>query len=463
MPGLRLDALDHSPGGRRSRLHGTSHRLGGLLAIVITLQIPYGCWPLAGPTAVDRNAWQIAIAYASDRLLLGNWVMDVAAGRSARRDSSTSAGALLFRVGLAECRRTLTVENDTDARLNAHPETNPLRKACRGLRVPETHAPSCSSGRRATWPIASWSRPSFSSPGGESAQRMRHRRLRPPRVDRRGSPCRVREDRYQERRTPTSEEIWSQFASRIVFSPGTFDDPRPYQKLKETLDGLDRTHGTRGNRVYYLAVSPNSSPRSSSSWARRADLSRAPGKPLEPGGHREAVRPRPRECTELNREVSTVLDESQVYRIDHYLGKETVQNILAFRFGNSMFEPIWDRRQSARCRSRWPRRSAWPAAGCLLRHRRHDPRHGSEPHDADCSAWWRWSRPWTSRPTPCATRRSRCCRPCPRWGPRTSISNVVRAEYTAGSIKGRKSPAIFRKKGVAPDSKTDTYVAIVSS
>ena len=118
-----------------------------------------------------------------------------------------------------------------------------------------------------------------------------------------------------------------------------------YRKLKETLERVDQTHGTRGNRVYYLAVSPEFfapiirglgeagliyPAQQETPWSRVV-IEKPFGRDLE-------------SARALNREVSTVLDESQVYRIDHYLGKETVQNILALRFGNSIFEPVWNRR-----------------------------------------------------------------------------------------------------------------------
>ena len=85
----------------------------------------------------------------------------------------------------------------------------------------------------------------------------------------------------------------------------------------------------------------------------------------------------------LNRDISRVLDESQVYRIDHYLGKETVQNILALRFGNAIFEPIWNRRHVASVQITVAEEVGMAGGrGGLLRHRRRDPRHGPEPHDA---------------------------------------------------------------------------------
>src|SRR5262245_23178039 len=145
--------------------------------------------------------------------------------------------------------------------------------------------------------------------------------------------------------SPDFREAWPQFASRLFFVKGSFDDTESYRVLKEKLDQLDRSHGTRGNRVHYLAVAPEYvgtiidnlgreglvyPPQQESPWSRVVIE--------KPFGHDL------NSARALNREVSRVLGESQVYRIDHYLGKETVQNILAFRFGNSIFEPIWNRR-----------------------------------------------------------------------------------------------------------------------
>ena len=167
-----------------------------------------------------------------------------------------------------------------------------------------------------------------------------------------------------------------------------------YRRLKETLEELDRTHGTRGNRVFYLAVAPEFFAtiighlgeagliypwQQASPWSRVV-IEKPFGHDLE-------------SALALNLEVSHVLDESQVYRIDHYLGKETVQNILALRFGNTHLRadlgpPVCA--LGAGDGGRGGRHGRRP--GCVLRHRRHDPRHGAEPHDAAPLAWWRWSR-----------------------------------------------------------------------
>jgi glucose-6-phosphate 1-dehydrogenase len=144
--------------------------------------------------------------------------------------------------------------------------------------------------------------------------------------------------------TPVDEERWASFASRITYHQGGFDEPAAYTSLSTKLAAIDTASGTDGNRLYYLATPASSFPEivrglgaagldhetADGGW-RRIVIEKPFGRDLE-----TAVR--------LNREVGKVFRESQVYRIDHYLGKETVRNILIFRFGNLIFEPIWHRR-----------------------------------------------------------------------------------------------------------------------
>jgi glucose-6-phosphate 1-dehydrogenase len=143
---------------------------------------------------------------------------------------------------------------------------------------------------------------------------------------------------------PLDEPAWRSFKERIRYYQLDFEDAPGYDALAARLDELDRTEGTRGNRLYYLATQP-------SQFAEIvAQLGRV-GLDHErhEGGWRRIVIEKPfghdlESAKKLNREVGKVFRESQVYRIDHYLGKETVRNLLVFRFGNGIFEPLWNRR-----------------------------------------------------------------------------------------------------------------------
>ncbi len=145
-------------------------------------------------------------------------------------------------------------------------------------------------------------------------------------------------------RVPVEPAIKAEFLKRIVYHEGDFADPTAFDSLATRLDEIDEEHGTRGNRLYYLAT------QSSAFTEVIAQLGRV-GLDHEHhgGGWRRIVIEKPfgrdvDSAIRLNREVLKVFRETQVYRIDHYLGKETVRNLLVFRFGNGIFEPLWNRR-----------------------------------------------------------------------------------------------------------------------
>ena len=143
---------------------------------------------------------------------------------------------------------------------------------------------------------------------------------------------------------PLDEAAWRAFAARIRYLKLDFANPADFDGLVTVLDAIDKEQGSRGNHLYYLATQP-------SAFAEIvAQLGRV-GLDHErhEGGWRRIVIEKPfghdlTSAIRLNREVGKVFRESQVYRIDHYLGKETVRNLLVFRFGNGIFEPIWNRR-----------------------------------------------------------------------------------------------------------------------
>ena len=143
-------------------------------------------------------------------------------------------------------------------------------------------------------------------------------------------------------RSPVQKELWDWFKPKIYYHSGDFRDPNLYRQLKDKLAAVDRQQGTPGSYLFYLATAPQFfgeiikqlglvglTTEANGFW-RRVIIEKPFGRDLE-------------SARGLNKEIRSVLDESQIYRIDHYLGKETVQNMMVFRFGNGIFEPIWNR------------------------------------------------------------------------------------------------------------------------
>lgn len=147
------------------------------------------------------------------------------------------------------------------------------------------------------------------------------------------------------RTQPVDEKLWREFSQRISYVEGDFEDPEAYASLRNSLEALEQRIGSEGNRLYYFATPPSAATiilhrlneagllgnfGDKTPWTR-VIMEKPYGRDLE-------------SALELNRVVGEVLQEDQVYRIDHYLGKETVQNILVARLGNTIFEPLWNRK-----------------------------------------------------------------------------------------------------------------------
>jgi glucose-6-phosphate 1-dehydrogenase len=141
--------------------------------------------------------------------------------------------------------------------------------------------------------------------------------------------------------SPFEADLWESFAKSLYYVAGDLNDAGLYTRVRDKLAAVERDHQTRGNVLFYLSTQP-------SYYGPVVDSLGAAG--VEQGsGWRRVVIEKPfghdlKSARKLNEEIHHVFPENEVYRIDHYLGKETVQNILAFRFGNGIFEPLWDRR-----------------------------------------------------------------------------------------------------------------------
>ncbi len=245
------------------------------------------------------------------------------------------------------------------------------------------------------------------------------------------------------------------FLQGIFYVPLQYDDMRHYQALEKALEGVDADRGTSGNRLYYCATPP------SASAAIVGQLGRARlGSFGGPGGWRRIVIEKPfghdlESARALNFELNEVFSEDCVYRIDHYLGKETVQNLLVFRFANTLVERIWNRDVVASVQL-----TVAEDIGVENRGRLYEEtgalRDIVQNHMFQLLALTCMSPPSSFDPEALRDEKVKVLHSIRPVAP----ADVVRGQYTRGSVNGKIMPGYRELDGVSPDSATETYIAM---
>jgi glucose-6-phosphate 1-dehydrogenase len=258
---------------------------------------------------------------------------------------------------------------------------------------------------------------------------------------------------------PVDEAVWSEFAKRIVYRQGDFNDPVTYAHLSTQLDEIDVEHGTRGNRLYYLAT------HASAFSEIVAELGRAGlDHEMHGGGWRRVVIEKPfgrdlESAVRLNREVAKVFREKQVYRIDHYLGKETVRNLLVFRFGNGIFEPIWNRRYVDHVQITVAESIGIEGRGSFYEETGAS-RDFLQNHLMQLLSLVAMEPPASFEADPLRDEKVKVVRAIAPKTPEEMRRDVVRGQYGSGWVAAEEVPGYRQEPEVDPESETETFIAV---
>ena len=260
------------------------------------------------------------------------------------------------------------------------------------------------------------------------------------------------------RSTPLDDEVWSRLCDDLGFISGDFGDAETYRKLAEKLQRLEAARSRPGCRLFYLAVPPSQygpiiEGLGRGGLAREADCDSVCRIIVEkPFGHDL------QSARSLNRDLHQVFHEDQIYRIDHYLGKETVQNLLVFRLDNGIFEPLWNRRYVdhvqitvAESGGVGSRAAFYEEAGVV--------RDILQNHLMQLLTLVCMEPPVRFEPKAVRDEKAKVLRSIAPLTPEVVARHVVRGQYAAGEVNGQAVPAYADEAGVAPGSVTDTFVA----
>ncbi|HVU92974.1 MAG TPA: glucose-6-phosphate dehydrogenase [Jatrophihabitans sp.] len=258
-------------------------------------------------------------------------------------------------------------------------------------------------------------------------------------------------------RTAWNEEVWKRLAHNTRFVEGSFDDDAAFDQLVQTMDELRQSHGIRGNAAFYLSVPPSMFPVVLKQM-QRTGLSDA----RQAGGWRRVVVEKPfghdlPSALELNGLVDSVFPARDVYRIDHYLGKETVQNLLALRFANQLFEPVWNANfvdsvqiTMAEDVGIGGRAAFYQATGAA--------RDVLQNHLLQLLALTAMEEPVEFSPEAVRIEKIKALRAISL--PHDLGNYAIRGQYDQGWLAGERAVAFRAEEGIPEDSNTETYAAV---
>jgi glucose-6-phosphate 1-dehydrogenase len=258
-------------------------------------------------------------------------------------------------------------------------------------------------------------------------------------------------------RTQWNDDVWRRLNENLQFVPGSFDDDEAFDTLAEALNNLRNTHGIKGNAAFYLSIPPAMFPVVLKQMDRTGMASNA-----RSGGWRRVVVEKPfghdlQSARELNQLVDSVFTADDVYRIDHYLGKETVQNLMALRFANQLFEPLWNSHfvdsvqiTMAEDVGIGGRAAFYDATGAA--------RDVLQNHLLQLLALTAMEEPVEFAAEEIRTEKIKVLRAVSL--PSDLDACAVRGQYDQGWLAGERAKAYRDEDGISPDSKTETYAAV---
>src|SRR6266480_6250441 len=259
-------------------------------------------------------------------------------------------------------------------------------------------------------------------------------------------------------RQAVRDEIWKTFSQSLFYHQSEFGDEPGYKSLTERLEKIDNERGTRGNRLFYFAAGPDQFETILKNL-KTAGLNRA-----KEGSWARVIIEKPfgtdlASARELNRIVKDAFDESQTYRIDHFLGKETAQNILVLRFANAIFEPLWNTRYidhlqitAAETLGVEARAGYYEKAGAL--------RDMVQNHLLQLLCLVAMEAPGTMHADDIRNEKVKILHRLRAMVGPAVATNVIRGQYAAGAINGKPVAGYRGEEKVDPKSMTDTFVAL---